>query len=64
MNYSILQKQVKPQNKNLGLSHKSEFNRLFSETTTSTELFEQHTNNKNPKINKLSWKDYKTNITQ
>ena len=59
MNYSILQKQIKPQNQNLGLSKKSEFNSLFSETTTSTEVFEQHT-----KINKLSWKDYKNNMTQ
>ena len=58
MNYSILQKQIKPQNQNLGLSKKSEFNSLFSETTTSTEHI------KNPKINKLSWKDYKNNTTQ
>ena len=64
MNYSILQKQIKPQNQNLGLSKKSEFNSLFSETTTSTEVFEHHTNKKNPKINKLSWKDYKNNTTQ
>ena len=62
MNYSILQKQIKPQN--IGLSQKSEFNSLFSETTTSTNTKTLELHTKNPKINKLSWKDYKTNITQ
>ena len=58
MNYSILQKQIKPQN--IGLSKTSEFNSLFSETTISTEPY---INKENPKIKKLSWKDYKTNMT-
>jgi hypothetical protein len=58
MNYFILQKQIKPQN--IGLSKTSEFNSLFSETTISTEPY---INKENPKIKKLSWKDYKTNIT-